>query len=222
MPGETKPIAGHLLICNSSPVHTPAYLEISRLWPGLSGSGRFYNGMFGPRDANGHITVLDSRVDFSLDIPARSVGEQIALCLRTFMAGSISVRDPSVVATVQRHFNELVMRWPVLLHPKLIVPVHREGALNFTSVVHALAAAQFGGLPRARHFTGGDQPSDVRERLRRFAAHPCVERSFRQALHAWFDVAGGRKKDGVMRRKTRRLVVPVTLATGRRSISWDP
>jgi hypothetical protein len=213
----TRPLHGHVLAHSSSVVYT----YIDKLWPALHGGGVHGSRVFGDLSNDGaYLRAVAAFRDPKLvremrtvDTPQASIGERLVLCLRALGSSSTASTLPYVFRSVQRHLSELLLAHPVLLHPKVLVPIDRGGNTEYMSVLHALAHTG-AGLPRRSHFVGatcGLKPpargDDVEAQLRAFECHPCVRLALRvqTSVHVALGEGNPQKQRAIVMRPTRLI-----------------
>ena len=154
-----EPLPGRLLLCaglDSRPVGTTRYLLCAGLggvrphlgdaYLGIAGGGHDYNGMFGDgsmlRDAMAATAVLKQ------DRAPASIGEQTVCCVMLLGAPQGS-QDPELTAAVRRHLSSILLRFPVLMHPAIVIPAWRNSNAEYTTIPAALSRTLGGSLPPA-------------------------------------------------------------------------
>lgn len=100
--------------------------------------------------------------------------------IRTRAAGITSM-FPEMVTGAQHILNELLLEYPVLMHPRLQVHVYADGNPGTCSVAHAVAMASRGRFPMA-----GDRGVS-RERLQGWVRHASVHLGFQTHAIPVFD-----------------------------------
>lgn len=182
---SAEPLPGHILACNDSSVVS---MHLSSVYPALSGSGPHYNGMY--EDCK---MLRDERAASQIkkgNRPAASIVEQVVLAVRVLGISQVSLM-PELAAATRRHLSAIMLKYPVLMHPAMLVPVIREvnGAREYVSLAGALSQTAHGGLPRYSHFRSREQDKAsgvdqaLVERLTEFAKHPCLRLAFGRAAH---------------------------------------
>lgn len=96
---------------------------------------------------------------------------------------------PQLAAAVRRHLSGIMLQFPVLLHPSILM-ARLSGPtqiVDYTSLASILATSPHGALPRYSHFRSrqddkeaGQIDHGLIDRLSAFAKHPCVRRVFEQ------------------------------------------
>lgn len=180
---STVPLPGHILVCNDSSVLST---HLSNVYPAMSGCGPHYNGMYGDcamlRDKTAATLILNG------SRPAASIAEQVVLCLRVMGSSQVSLL-PELAAATRRHLSAIMLKYPVLMHPAILVPVLRSGCREYVSLASALSQTVHGALPRYSHFRGREQDKvsgvdqELVAQLTAFAKHPCVRLAFGRAAH---------------------------------------
>jgi hypothetical protein len=147
-----------------------------------------HESVIGPESADG-VVYLDAllpyyeRVAFGLGSEPASVGDQAACVLAILTRGrhGENAPTPELLDRTQRRLSELVLAHPVLLHPRLVLPVRiRNAAVKHMSLFTAMVFSGSAQLPSSRH--GIDA-----ERLVKFAKSslvmaPIVRATPRRAL----------------------------------------
>ena len=185
----TSPLDGHVLLGGSHILQ----VHLDSLWLSLHGGGTKSIRTFGDLENDqAFLRCVGAFKDAKLvrtmrttDIEPGDLAERILLCIRLLSASSTASTMPLPFASVQRHLSEILLTYPALMHPRVLIPVSRGKSTEYMSILHAVAAAG-AGLPRRSHFlagTGGlrvplpGTPSDIEkldDRLHAFARHPCV------------------------------------------------
>jgi hypothetical protein len=214
---STEPLPGHILACNDSSVLSTS---VSNVYPALSGCGPHYNGMYGDREM-----LRDKTAAIHIqkgNRPAASIAEQVVLCLRVMGTSQVSLM-PELAAATRRHLSAIMLKYPVLMHPALLVPVIRGGGREYVSLASALSQTAHGALPRYSHFRSREQDkaSGVDQglvaQLTAFAKHPCVRLIFGRAAHrVRADLAGKSSRDRQVKMGKESLVRSVLGVTGPR------
>ena len=88
-------------------------------------------------------------------------------------AAGIASLFPETVTGAQRVLNELLLEYPVLMHPRLQVHIYADGTPGICSVPHAIALARRGRFPM-----DGD-PGVTRERLSQWMRNVTVHLGFK-------------------------------------------
>lgn len=214
---STEPLPGHILACNDSSVIST---HASNLYPALSGCGPHYNGMYGDcemlRDKTAATHIQKG------NRPAASIAEQVVLCLRVMGTSQVSLM-PELAAATRRHLSSIMLRYPVLMHPALLVPVIRSGGREYVSLASALSQTAHGALPRYSHFRSREQDKasgvdqELMAQLTAFAKHPCVRLMFGRAAHrVRADQAGKTARDRQVKMGKEFLVRSMLGITGPR------
>jgi hypothetical protein len=172
-----KGLDGHIMLCSSATTWQPA-VDIYRE---LSGSGAHYNGMFGDGSM-----LRDEGAARSLtkkDKPAAPISEQVVVCLRILGCSQVSLM-PELAAVTRRHLSDILLKYPVLMHPAFLMPV-AQPETEYTALAWALARTPHGGLPRYSHFKSANDELDrgLLQQLTAFAKHPCVRVAMTRAAH---------------------------------------
>jgi len=69
----------------------------------------------------------------------------------------------------QRILSDLLVRYPVLMHPRIVIAVKHNDSTDYIPIAHAIAQSTLAALPSVSHGI-----SDVR--IREFASNSCVKR----------------------------------------------
>lgn len=141
-----------------------------------------------------------------------SIVERLVLSLRILSVLGVYSAKPEATKAAQQCLSEVLLSYPVLMHPKILVPVYRKGVFEYANVLHALAGTT-AGLPRRSHFGPDYKGANLDERLKSFASHPCVTLALRQqtSAHVTVDLS-----PVTIKTDTRRLVTfGLNLATPR-------
>ena len=96
---------------------------------------------------------------------------------------------PEAASAVRRHLSGIMLDYPVLLHPSILLPSLRSNGsqTEYTSLASALACTPHAGLARYSHFRSRAQDKEggideaLLDRLTAFAKHPCVRLAFDSA-----------------------------------------
>lgn len=214
---SVEPLPGHILACNDSSVLSS---QPSTLYPALSGCGPHYNGMYGDcemlRDKTAASCIQEG------NRPPVSVAEQVVLCVRVLGTSQVSLM-PELAAATRRHLSSIMLKYPVLMHPALLVPVIRSGEREYVSLGSALSQTAHGALPRYSHFRSREQDKasgvdqELMAQLTAFAKHPCVRLMFGRAAHrVRADQAGKTARDRQMKMGKESLVRSMLGITGPR------
>lgn len=178
-----RAIPGHTLLGS----WVLAQYPLRKVYRDLSGAGASYNGMWGDGSM-----LRDEQAASHLIGPDRepmTICEQVVLCIRLLGTSTISLPREIAEAT-RRHLSELLLTYPVLLHPAIMAPANlADQRPEYGSLVYLLAKTPHGGLPRYSHFEADDgslplhrMPNqDLVKRLTAFAKHPCVEAGLTRA-----------------------------------------
>lgn len=171
---------GHLMLGDASLTAT----SLERVFGCLSGTGVHYNGMFGDGLMLRRPTAAATLVRGNR--PAAPVAEQVVYAVHLLNSEQVS-QTPEVLQAVQKHLSNLLLTYPALLHPNILMPVLLAGKREYVSVAAALATTPHGGLPRYSHFhpqvrteqshVGNRDDLHLVARLEAFAQHPCVVKS---------------------------------------------
>lgn len=116
--------------------------------------------------------------------PAPGVVERLKASLYVLgdsRAAGITSMFPEMVTGAQHILNELLLEFPVLMHPRLQVHVYADGNPGTCSVAHAVAMASRGRFPMA-----GDRGVS-RERLQGWVRHASVHLGFQTHAIPLFD-----------------------------------
>lgn len=155
---------------------------VEEIWAALAGSGVHYSGLFGPLDDDASLQIIRRQYSFAHDALPDPVARQVVHCLRVFRSGASNAIDPALGAAVQRQFSSLLLRYPVLLHPNLLVPVvYTNSTIRFANLANLLFGSTTGALPRVSHFPE-DQAEDYAARITQFARLPFVQRAFDRSI----------------------------------------
>jgi hypothetical protein len=155
---------------------------VEEIWAALAGSGVHYSGLFGSLDDGASLQIIRRKYSFAHDALPDPVARQVVHCLRVFRSGASNAIDPALGAAVQRQFSSLLLRYPVLLHPKLLIPVaYSNDTLRYANLGNLLFGSTTGALPRVSHFPDG-QAEEYAARIARFARLPFVQRAFDRSI----------------------------------------
>ncbi|MEJ6002598.1 hypothetical protein [Paucibacter soli] len=177
----------HLLLCDTAPLTR----STADLYAGLSGTGKGYDGMFGNGEMLRNQPAADS-LHRGSSSPA-SIPVQVTLCLRILGGPQVSM-EPALVDAVRLRLSSILLEYPVLMHPAILVPVRNSGNIEFTTIASALATTPHGGLPRPGHFPiplGLDSQALMRS-LTEFAVNPCVIAAMSEPMIRVRDQAAGK------------------------------
>ena len=113
-----SPVESHLLLHPASPLSR----HLRSAYAGISGSGTYYNGMFGHGQSLLDAVRYSSAVDDieQPDRPPAPISEQVLLCVRLLGMSNVSLM-PEAASAVRRHLSGIMLDYPVLLH-------HNSGA----------------------------------------------------------------------------------------------
>lgn len=181
---ESPEIAGHILLV--SPSEMPAGHKDLENFIALCGTGELYNGMFGDASIlrDPHATAAISNRTGRPTAPA-PVSVQLAVTVRLLDSGREQIPS-ELVKSLQTHISSILLKYPVLMHPALLMPSFRPDgsqvqSIEYSSVIAALALSPQAGMPRLSHFVEfensagvGAPNSVISKSLASFASHPCV------------------------------------------------
>ena len=114
-----SPVESHLLLHPASPLSR----HLRSAYAGISGSGTYYNGMFGHGQSLLDAVRYSSAVDDikQPDRPPGPISEQVLLCVRLLGMSNVTLMQEAA-SSVRRHLSGIMLDYPVLLHPSILVP----------------------------------------------------------------------------------------------------